>query len=161
MRAAERPRLRRLHLLVIINVTAALIGMTAAAAAPRPSAEKAFAYHGMCTHYSHPYGQFSSSTAWESQLCHTTYDISPVAYITDGVAQRTQNRIFFCCTAKNTSLWYANENGSYHCCLSAHVGQLHVIGDSQGHYAKAVCNLPFEDPRVPGNTFNYYCNTYW
>lgn len=150
---------RQLRLLAIMNVAAALIGVTVAAAVPRLSADTAFAALGWCTHYTPNYGTWSSTSGWESQMCHQHDNLSTVTYLTNSVAVRTQNTLSLENAAKFTSLWYGNMNGGYECCVDLQVSQYHAIGGSQGQHRTAVCSFPF-DTGSPVR-LSFYCNTYW
>lgn len=110
------------RVLVLICTAAVVSGITAAVAADRIAIEPASATLGWCTHYSLPYGQYSSS-GWEAQFCFDRYTHYGAFHATTGVAIRDSNVVSFG-GIHTWNMWYRNADGSYNCCWSGGLERL-------------------------------------
>jgi hypothetical protein len=149
---------RQLRVVGLICTAAVLTGITAAVAADRIAIQpaKASATLGWCTHYDFPYGQFSSTSAWESRFCYDHYWHFGYGFTTTGVAIRDSNTISFNSGPWNWIMFYTNADGSYNCCLHGALYSTYgATGPSDG-YAKARC-----DPEDDLHGFSHYCTTFW
>lgn len=145
-------RRRPTRVLVLICAAAALAGITGAFAADRIEIEPARATQGYCTHYSHPYGQYSGSP-WQ---CYEYVTHNGPFKVTTSTAIRDVNAIAFNTGNYDWAIWYRNGDDTYNCCWN---GALNTTGGSSGAsngYAKAVC-----DPEDNLDGFGMYCTTWW
>lgn len=147
---------RPLRVLVLICTAAVLTGITAAVGADRIAAEPASATLGWCTHYSLPYGQYSSTSAWESQFCYDHYWHYGAFHNTTGVAIRDRNVISFNSGGETWHIYYRNSDGSFNCCYVWGINSSYGASGGSNGYAEAFCK-PNSDPEG----FSMYCTTWW